>query len=63
MIHLDRIVRTAGASLAESLNYYWPNANIDAMALERNISLHFAYAFRAAGQLVYGEVNPASTKH
>lgn len=59
MMTLDRIVRAAGASLAESLNYYWPPANGDAMAPERNISLHMAHAFRSAGQLVYGEVNPA----
>jgi hypothetical protein len=63
MMQLDRIVRAAGASLGESLNYYWPNADEDCMALERNISLHFAYAFRSAGQLVFGEVNPSSDKH
>jgi hypothetical protein len=62
MMQLDRIVRAAGASLAESLNYYWPPTNADVMALERNISLHMAHAFRAAGQLVYGEVNAATDR-
>ncbi|MDP3277130.1 MAG: hypothetical protein Q8Q09_18205 [Deltaproteobacteria bacterium] len=59
MIKLDRLVRSAGASLGESLNYYWPPTNLNAQALERNISLHMAHAFRAAGHLVYGEVNSA----
>jgi hypothetical protein len=59
VIILDRIVRAAGASLAESLDYYWPPSDIENMVAERNISLHMAHAFRAANNLVYGEVNSA----
>ncbi len=58
-IDIERILRKGAASLAESLQFYWPSSTPENEALERNISMHLAHAFLTADFFAYTEAHTA----
>lgn len=55
-LEIERIVRCAAMSLADSLYFYWPANGMNDIC-EKNISLHLASAFIKRGYFIYGEAH------
>ena len=59
-IEIERLVRRAANSMADSLHFYWPSLGRNDIP-ERNISAHFAHVLLDHDFLLYAEAHPEDT--